>query len=101
VHVLSGVDWVIKDKVVAGTLNGSIATSAIPGGCVDDGAGVTIVLAGASTIALSGSKASLQVCGRNLPQSSTKVAIYGPPASVATTLSTRWCPRRTRRAAPG
>jgi hypothetical protein len=87
VHVLSGVDWVIKDKVVAGTLNGSIATSAIPGGCVDDGAGVTIVLAGASTIALSGSNASLQVCGRNLPQSSTKVAIYGPPSSVTTTLS--------------
>jgi hypothetical protein len=45
------------------------------------------VLAGTSTISLSGSNASLQVCGRNLSGTSTKVAIYGPTASAATTLA--------------
>lgn len=72
IHYLEDVTWTIKNKVVAGDLNGSITTSTFGTSCKQDVNGATIVLGGTSNITLSGSNPSLEVCGATYTQSGGK-----------------------------
>lgn len=89
VHHLDNVNWVVKEKVIGGTVSGAIASAPFPGGCVDGAAGAMVILGGTSTITLSGSKASLQVCGLSVPQATgpVRIAVYGPTSDLAATVS--------------
>ena len=73
IHYLENITWSIAKKVVAGALPSSgtsgIVSSSIPGGCDDTKDGAMLYLAGSSTVTVTTS-GSLQVCGKNVLQTS-------------------------------
>ncbi len=82
-HALENVNWVVTERVVAGTLVGNIKTQPVGQACTQGSGGVTIVLGGTSTIAMQGSTPSLEVCGKAVAQAggpSVELPLYGAKA---------------------
>ncbi|MEN9643717.1 MAG: hypothetical protein RL238_386 [Actinomycetota bacterium] len=88
VHYLENVTWAIKYRVIAGDLavaTSAIATTAAGAACKQGANGATLILGGTTTITLSGSTATLEVCGKSIPQASGKsveIPLYGPTADI-------------------
>lgn len=88
VHYLENIDWQIKYRVIAGDLavaTSAIATTAAGAACKQGVNGATLILGGTTTLTLSGSTATLEVCGKSITQSSGKAVelpLYGPTADI-------------------
>jgi hypothetical protein len=79
-HYLENIGtWTITQKVVAGTLLGSITTSPLPGGCQETASGAQLILGGNTNISM-GPGGSLQVCGiaTSFNGSTLRIPMYGP-----------------------
>ena len=94
IHVLDSVAWTIDRRVVGGALASGVTTASLSTGtlgllCDDDVDGVTLVVAGSTSITFSGtgsSPAELELCGRTVSQSgggTPKIALFGPPSALS------------------
>jgi len=90
IHYLENIEWDVKYRVVAGDLAvaaSALASTAAGAACKQGVNGATLVLGGTTTITLSGSTATLEVCGKAITQTSgnsVKLPLYGPTADIVT-----------------
>lgn len=88
IHYLENITWSINSRVIAGDLavaTSAIATTAVGSACTQGVNGATLILGGTTTLTLSGSTATLEVCGKSITQASGKAVelpLYGPTADI-------------------
>ncbi len=94
IHYLDSVSWTVKGRVVAGALTGNIKTSAFGEACQRGGSptkGAMLVFGGTSTLTLSGSAGTVEVCGLSVSQPSlgrsVQLPVFGLTSDVGTTES--------------